>query len=163
MYVGLVVALTSNLSLRSLYSEALLPGCSCTERMFAISCCCDENDLLSCSITLESSSLSPTDPVLWCLMLAASLLKKSLKLLHFLALLGLSHQVSHGRLNNPVSLMENYAEQRIFFSVNVYSPASVDSLQSSMRVNSTAMVVLGYHCSSNAISFSCSFSRITVP
>ena len=99
--------------------------------------------------------------VLLCsLMLVASLVKKSLKLLHFLEILGLSRQVSHVRLNNPVSLMANYSEQTIFFSVNGYSPALVDSLQSSMQVNGTTMVVLGSHFPSNAISLSCSFSGV---
>ena len=82
--------------------------------MFAISCCCAENALLICRIALTGSSLSPTDLVVGCLILDESLVKKSLKLIQFLELVGLSHQVSHGRLNNTVSLMESYAERRIF-------------------------------------------------
>ena len=88
-------------------------------------------------------------------MLAAYLVNKSLKLIQLLALVGLYLQVSHGRLNNTVSLVASYAEQRIFFSVNGYSPASGKIFQSSMQVNSTVMEVAGYHCASNAISFFC--------
>ena len=62
----------------------------------------------------------------------ASLVKKSLKLIQLLALVGLSHQVSHVRLNNPVSAMARYVEQMIFFSVNGSSTALENSLQASM-------------------------------
>ena len=89
-------------------------------------------------------------------MLDASLVKNSLELLHFLAHVGFSEQVSHGRLNNPVYLMEMYAEQGISLLVNGSSPAFENNLQSSMRVNSTTMGVVRYHCASNTISFSCS-------
>ena len=82
----------STLPLRSLYSDSLFNVCSCTARMITISCCCDANYLLSCRIALAVSSLSPPDPVVWCLMLDASLVKKSLKLFQFLALVGLSRQ-----------------------------------------------------------------------
>ena len=67
-------------------------------RMFEISFCCDSNALFSCRITLAYSSLSQTEPVVRCLMLAASLVEKSLKLLQRLALVRLSCQVSHDRL-----------------------------------------------------------------
>ena len=142
--------------MRSLYYEALFTDCSCTARMFAVSCCFDENYLLSCRIASAALSLIPTEPVVRCLMLAASLVEKSLKLLQFLALMGLSRQVSQVRLNRPMPSMESYAEQRIFFSVNLSSSYLANSLPSSMWVNITAMVVVGYHCASNAISFSCS-------
>ena len=121
---------SSTLNLRYLYYEALFTGCSCTPRMFTIYCCCDANASLSCRISLKASSLSLTDPVVWCLMLDASLVNKSLKLLKFLELLGLYLQVSHGKLKNPVSFMERYAKRMIFFSVNVSSPSSENSLQS---------------------------------
>ena len=81
--------------------------------MFTIYCCCAANAFLSCRISLAATSLSPTDPVVLCLILGDSLVKKSLKLLHFLTLVGLYFQVSHGRFNNPVSSMESYAYQRI--------------------------------------------------
>ena len=77
--------------------------------------------------------------------------------------MGLSRQVSHGRLNNPVSFKESYAEQRIFFSVNGSSPDSENNLQSSMQVNGTEIGVVGSHFISNAISFSWSCFRRTVP
>ena len=49
----------------------------------------------------------------------------------------------------------------IFFLVNGSSPDLVNSFQYSMRVNSTAVGVVGSYCESNAISFSCScFGRI---
>ena len=96
-------------------------------------------------------------------MLAASLIKKILKLLHFLMLVGSYRHVSHGRLNNRVSLMARYAEQRVFFSVNGSSPDLANSLQSLMRLNSTAMGEVGSHCASNAISFSYSCFGSTVP
>ena len=96
-------------------------------------------------------------------MLAASLVKKILKLLQFLALVGLSLQVSHGRLNNAVSLMARYAEQMIFFSLYGSSPASTNSLYYLMRVNSTAMGLVGSHCAPNEISFYCSCFGMTVP
>ena len=96
-------------------------------------------------------------------MLAAYLVNKSLKLIQFLALVSLSLQVSHGRLNNTVSSVASYAEQRIFFSVNGYSPDSVNILQSSIQVNSTVMEEAGYHCASNAISFFCICFGRTVP
>ena len=83
-------------------------------------------------LALEDSSLSPTEPVVRCLMLSASLVKKSLKLLQFLALVGLSCKASHGRFNNTMSSMERYSEQRIFSLVNGSSPALENSLQSSM-------------------------------
>ena len=98
----------------SLYSEVLFASCSCTAHMFAISYLCDANYLLSFRIALADSSFSPTEPVVWCLIFAASLVKKSLKLLQFLARVGFSFQVSHGRLNNLVSSMARYAERRIF-------------------------------------------------
>ena len=44
----------------------------CSLSRFAISCCCGANDLLSCRITLPASSLIPTEPVVWCFMLASS-------------------------------------------------------------------------------------------
>ena len=47
--------------------------------------------------------------------------------------------------------------------VNGSSPALTNSLQSSMRVNSTVMGVVGYHCESNAISFWCSCIGRIVP
>ena len=49
------------------------------------------------------------------------------------------------------------------FLVNGSSLCLVNSLQSSMHVNSNAMGVVGSHCASNAISFSCSCFRKTVP
>ena len=121
---------SSTLALISLYSEALFTGCSCTARIFEIYCCCDANSSLSCSISLEASLLSSTEPVVGCLVLDASLVNKTLKLLHFLALVGLSRQVSHVRLNNLVSLMARYSEQSIFFSVNGYYPSLENILQS---------------------------------
>ena len=48
-------------------------------------------------------------------------------------------------------------------SVNGYYSALANSLDFSMRVNSTAMGVSGYHCASKAISLSCSFFGRTVP
>ena len=54
---------SSTLALRSLYSEALFTGCSCTLRMFVIYCCCAVNASLSCRIALADSSLSPTELV----------------------------------------------------------------------------------------------------
>ena len=51
---------SSTLAMRSLYSEALLTGCSCTSRMFTISCCCDTNALIACRITQAASSLIMT-------------------------------------------------------------------------------------------------------
>ena len=122
-----------------------------------------ENYLLCFRISLAASSLNPTEPVVWCFMLAASLVKKSLKLLQFLALVGLSHKVSHARFNNPVSSMARYTEQRIFFLVNGSSPASENSFRSLMQVHSTAMGVVGSHFASNSISFYCSFFGRTVP
>ena len=95
-------------------------------------------------------------------MLDASLVNKSLKLLKFLELLGLYLQVSHGKLKNPVSFMERYAKRMIFFSVNVSSPSSENSLQSSIRVNSTTIGVVVSHFSSNTISFYCSCLGRTV-
>ena len=89
-------------------------------------------------------------------MLAASLANKSLKLLYFLALSGFYFQVSHGMLNNLMSSMERYAYQGIFFSFNGSNPALANSFQYSMQVNSTEMGVVGSHCESNSISFSCS-------
>ena len=112
---------SSNFTLRSLYSEALFTGCSCTVRMFTISCCCAVNASLGCRITLVDSSLSPTKQVVWCLILTASLIKKSLMLLQLLALLWLSRCVSHNRLNNIVSLMSSYAERRIFLGEWIFS------------------------------------------
>ena len=117
---------SSTLNLRYLYYEALFTGCSFTPRMFTIYCCCDANASLSCRISFSASSLSPTEPVVWYFMLADSLVKKNLKLLQCLDLVGLHFQVSPGRLNNLVSLMERYAEQMIFFSVNAYSPSSAN-------------------------------------
>ena len=76
-------------------------------------------------------------------MLADSLLKKILNLIQFLALVGLSCQVSYGRLNNSVSSIARYAELRISFSLNGYYPALENIFQSSMRVNSTMMGVVG--------------------
>ena len=70
-------------------------------RLFVIFCCCATNESLSYIIELEVSS-SRTDPVVQCLMLAASLGNKSLKLLLFLALVSFSLQVSHDRLNNSL-------------------------------------------------------------
>ena len=96
-------------------------------------------------------------------MLAASLVKKRLELLHILALVGLSRQLSHIRLNNTVSSMQGIQIKGYFLSVNGSSPASANSLQSSMRVNSTVMEVVWSHCASNAISFSCSCFGRTVP
>ena len=96
-------------------------------------------------------------------MLAASLVKKILKLLLFFALMGLSHQVSYGMLDNPVSLMARYSDQIVSFSVNSSSPDLANSLKSSIQVNSTAMGVAGSRCVSNAISFSCSCFGSTVP
>ena len=90
------------------------------------------------------------------------MVKKSLKLLQFLALVGLSRQVSHGRSNNLMYLTERYAEKRIVFSVNISYPASKNSLQFSMQVNITAMGVVGSHCAPNATSLSCSFFGRTV-
>ena len=112
---------------------------------------------------LAASLLIPTESVVWCLMLNASLIKKSLKLHQLLALVELSRQVSNDRLNNPVSSMEIYARQRIFFLVNVTSPSSANSLQSSMQVNSTAMGLVRYHFTFNEISLSCSCFGRTVP
>ena len=96
-------------------------------------------------------------------MLSDSLVKKSFKLLQFLALVGLSCQVPHGRLKNKVSSMESYAEQIIFFSVNGSSLASENSLQSSMQVNITVMLVVSSHFEPNAISFSCCFFERIFP
>ena len=45
---------------------------------------------------------------------------------------------------------------RIFFLVNGSSPDLANSFQYSMQMNSTAMGLVGSHCESNAISFSCS-------
>ena len=104
-----------NLSLMSLYSEALFTSCSRTACMFDIYFCCDANASLIFMIALADSLLIPTELVVLCFMLAAYLVKKSFQLLHFLALVGLSHQVSHGRLKNPVSFMARYAERRVFF------------------------------------------------
>ena len=95
-------------------------------------------------------------------MLDASLVKKSLKLLQFLALVLLSCQVPHGRLKNKVSSMESYAEQR-FFSVNGSSLALENSLQSSMQVNITVMLVVSSHFEPNAISFYCSCLGRKIP
>ena len=95
-------------------------------------------------------------------MLDSSLVNKSLQLLQLLALAGLSRQVPHGRLNKPVSLMEMYVEQRVFFSANGSSPALANSLPSSIRVNSNVMGVVRYHFESNVISLSCSCFRRTV-
>ena len=106
---------SSTLDLRSLYFEALFSGCSCTAWMFIIYWCCAANALFGCSIALPYSSLIPTEPVVWCLMLAASFVKNSFKLVKFLAIVGLSCHVSHGRLNNIVSYMSRYAEKIIFF------------------------------------------------
>ena len=58
--------------------------------------------------------------------------KLELEVTPILALEGLSNQVSHGRLNNLVSLMAIYAERRFFFSINGSSPYSANNLQSSM-------------------------------
>ena len=52
---------SSTLALRSLYCEALLTGCYCTARVFAIYCCFAENYLLSCRISLAASSFSLTE------------------------------------------------------------------------------------------------------
>ena len=153
----------STLALRSLYSEVLFTGCYCTARMLAVSFCFVASASLGFRIALAASSLILTDPVVLCLMLAASLVNKSSKLLQFLALVGLSRQVSYDRLKNPVSLISRYAEQRIFFSVSGSSPDLANSFQSSMQVNITAMGVVGSHCVSNAISFSCSCFGRTVP
>ena len=44
--------------------------------------------------------------------------KEDLGVTPFFVLVGLSCQVSHGNLNNPVSLMARYSEQGIFLLVN---------------------------------------------
>ena len=62
-----------------------------------------------------------------------------------------------------MSSMASYAEQRIFFSVDGFSPALENTLQYSMQVNITAMGVVGSHCASNAISFYFSFFGRKVP
>ena len=54
---------SSTLDMRSLYSEAMLTGCSCTSHMLKISCYCAANTSISCRIALVASSLSPTEPV----------------------------------------------------------------------------------------------------
>ena len=161
-YVYFSISL-STLAPRSLYSEALFNGCSCAARLLSIYCCCDANASISCRISLEASFFIPTDPVLWYLMLAASLVKKSLKLLQLLALVGLSRQLSRGRLKNSVSSMTSYAEKMVFFSFNGSSLASENIFQSSMWVNIDAMGVVGSQCASNAILFSCSCLGRTVP
>ena len=153
---------SSTLDLRFLYSEALFIGCSCTVCMFSIYWYYVVNSSLSCRIALAVSSLVLTDPVVWCLILSTSLVKKSLKLLQFFTLVGFSSQESHGRLKNRVSSMARYLEWSIFVSVCGSSPTSDNSLQSTMQVNSTVVGVVGSRCESNAISFSCSCFGSTV-
>ena len=156
-FVLLIFAISLyTLAIRTLYSEEMFTGCSCTASIFSIYYCCDANALLSCSISLTASSLSPTETVVWCLMLASSLVNNILKLIQFLALVGLSLQVSHSRFKNTVYSMARYAERRMFFSVNGSSPDLMNIFQSSMRVNSYAMGVFGSQCASNAISLYCS-------
>ena len=109
------------------------------------------------------ASCIPMLPVVWCFTFLDSFVKNILKFDQVLVALGLSAQVSHARLYNPVPSIASSAARKIFLSGRASSPASANNLQSSIRLYKVAMGVDGSHGASSAISFSFSCLGLYLP